>query len=36
MSDANGAIEVQICVTPDGVGLPMPKYMSDDAAGCAD
>jgi dUTP pyrophosphatase len=34
MSNSNGAIEVQICVTPDGVGLPLPKYMSDDAAGC--
>ena len=28
------AIEIQICVTPDGVGLPLPAYMTDDAAGC--
>jgi dUTP pyrophosphatase len=34
MSGAHDAIEVQICVAPDGVGLPLPKYMTDDAAGC--
>ena len=34
MSGARGAIEIQICVTPDGVGLPLPTYMTDDAAGC--
>lgn len=34
MSSAHDAIEVRICVTPDGVGLPMPSYMTDDAAGC--
>ena len=34
MSDARDEIEVQIFVTPDGAGLPLPKYMTDDAAGC--
>jgi len=34
MSSAGAAIEVQICVTPDGTGLPLPAYMTDDAAGC--
>jgi dUTP pyrophosphatase len=34
MSVARGAIKIQICVTPDGVGLPLPAYMTDDAAGC--
>jgi dUTP pyrophosphatase len=34
MSDAHDVIEVRISVTPDGVGLPLPKYMTDDAAGC--
>ena len=34
MSGAGAAIEVQICVTPDGMGLPLPAYMTDDAAGC--
>jgi dUTP pyrophosphatase len=34
MSGVRGAIEVQICVTPDGIGLPLPAYMTDDAAGC--
>ena len=34
MSGERGAIEIQICVTPDGVGLPLPSYMTDDAAGC--
>ena len=33
MSGAGAAIEVQICVTPDGLGLPLPAYMTDDAAG---
>jgi len=34
MSGARGEIEIQICVTPDGAGLPLPAYMTDDAAGC--
>jgi dUTP pyrophosphatase len=34
MNGARAAIEIQICVTPDGVGLPLPAYMTDDAAGC--
>jgi dUTP pyrophosphatase len=34
VSGARDAIEVQICVTPDGEGLPLPAYMTDDAAGC--
>jgi dUTP pyrophosphatase len=34
MSDARDEIEVQIFVAPDGAGLPLPKYMTDDAAGC--
>jgi dUTP pyrophosphatase len=32
--DAHDAIEIRICATPDGVGLPLPAYMTDDAAGC--
>lgn len=34
MTRARDSIEIQICVTPDGAGLPMPSYMTDDAAGC--
>jgi dUTP pyrophosphatase len=34
MSGSQRVIEIQICVTPDGVGLPLPAYMTDDAAGC--
>src|SRR5471032_2018777 len=34
MTGARDEIEIQICLTPDGVGLPLPSYMSDDAAGC--
>src|SRR5471032_432249 len=34
MTGARGEIEIQICLTPDGVGLPLPAYMTDDAAGC--
>jgi len=34
MNDARGEIEIQVSVTPDGAGLPLPAYMTDDAAGC--
>ena len=34
MNDAGGSIDVRIAITPDGAGLPLPSYMSDDAAGC--
>ncbi|HEY5094217.1 MAG TPA: dUTP diphosphatase [Candidatus Eremiobacteraceae bacterium] len=34
MSSARSEIEIQICMTPDGVGMPLPAYMTDDAAGC--
>jgi len=34
MNGARDVIEIQICVTPDGTGLPLPAYMTDDAAGC--
>ena len=34
MNQAGESIAVQISVTADGVGLPLPSYMSDDAAGC--
>jgi dUTP pyrophosphatase len=34
MNEVHDSIEVRICVTPDGVGLPLPAYMTEDAAGC--
>jgi dUTP pyrophosphatase len=34
MSNFDDSIDVRISITPDGVGLPLPSYMSDDAAGC--
>jgi len=34
MSRTRDSMDVQISITPDGVGLPSPSYMTADAAGC--